>query len=216
MNPGPGPGPGPGYAAYAAKMRGLMDAGVDLEVDARFVDMLSPRRAHILDLGCGIGSAVGALRARGHMAYGVDPSDDVLTVARELFDPACFQDMSAGAVSASALPARGLPGAFDFVFMSGNVPAFLTDDALPKIFKQVSSILNPGGGLIIGTSTKAKGGPAQQDVAAAGSGLTLTHRFSDWHLGPFSEESPWSVSVYSNAGTRRAAEGPDGMFVLGA
>ena len=208
--------PGPDYVAYAAKMRSLVDSGCDLEVDARFVDMLSPRQAQILDLGCGIGSAVGALRTRGHAAYGVDPTDDVLTVARELFHPAWFRQMRAEAVSAAALRTQGLPVAYDVVLMSGNVPAFLSDDDLPAIFNRVSSILNPGGCLIIGTSSKARGGPTQQDVAAGGSGLTLTHRFSDWHLSPFSEDSPWSVSVYSSAGQRRTADGPDGMFVLGA
>ena len=206
---------GPDYAAYAAKMRGLAASGCDLEVDARFVDMLSPRRAHILDLGCGIGSAVGALRNRGHLAFGVDPTEAVLAVARELFDPAWFRSMGAGDVSAAALAGQGLPAAYDVVLLSGNVPAFLTDGELLGIFERLPSILKPGGFLAVGTSTDTRGGPAQQDLAAHDSGLTLVHRFSDWHLGPFSEDSPWSVSVYSNAGQRCTPDGPDGIFVLG-
>lgn len=206
---------GPDYAAYAAKMRGLAVSGCDLEVDARFVDMLSPRGARILDLGCGIGSAVGALRGRGHLAYGVDPAEAVLAVARELFAPAWFRSMSAEDVSAAALRAQGLPETYDLVLMSGNVPAFLTEEGMAETFKQVSSVLHSGGCLVVGTTTHARGGPGQQDRAAYDSGLGLTHRFSDWHLGPFSEDSPWSVSVYSNAGQRRTDAGPDGIFVLG-
>ncbi len=201
---------------YAAKMRHLAVSGCDLEVDARFVDMLSPRGARILDLGCGIGSAVGALRNRGHIAYGVDPTGAVLYVARELFDPAWFRTMNAEGISAAALSEQDLPVTYDLVLLSGNVPAFLTPGALFQAFTHVASLLNPGGLLIVGTSTHSKGGPAAQEAAAAGSGLTLTHRYSDWHLGLFSKESPWSVSVYSNAGSRRAAGGPDGIFVLGS
>ncbi|WP_346960946.1 methyltransferase domain-containing protein [uncultured Arthrobacter sp.] len=207
---------GPDYAAYAAKMRHLAVSGGDLEVDARFVDMLSSRQARILDVGCGIGSAVGALRHRGHLAYGVDPTDAVLAVAGDLFDPSWFQRLGAGDISAAALREVGLPAAYDLVLMSGNVPAFLTDAALATTFQQIASVLNPGGGLVVGTSTKARGGPKQQDLAAAGTGLALMHRYSDWHLGPFCEDSPWSVSVFANAGSRQAAEGPDGIFVLGS
>ena len=207
---------GPDYAAYAAKMRRLAASGCDLEVDARFVDMMGPRRARILDLGCGIGSAVGALRRRGHLAYGVDPTESILDVARELFDPSWFRAMSAQGVCAATLSGQGLPASYDVVLMSGNVPAFLADGGLRETSSQLPSLLNPGGVVIVGTTTNARGGPTDQDLAAAGSGLTLTHRCADWHLGPFSEDSPWSVSVYSNAGSRREANGPDRVFVLGS
>ncbi|SDL29542.1 hypothetical protein SAMN04487916_107208 [Arthrobacter sp. ov407] len=137
-------------------------------------------------------------------------------MACELFDPAWFRSMNAEGVSAAALREQKLPVAYDLVLMSGNVAAFLTPESLVQTFKHVASLLNPGGFLIVGTSTHSRGGPAAQELAATGSGLTLTHRYSDWHLGLFSEESPWSVSVYSNDGSRRAAGGPDGIFVLGS
>ena len=207
---------GPDYAAYAAKMRRLAASGSDLEVDARFADMMSPRRARILDLGCGIGSAVGSLRRRGHLAYGIDPTESILDVARELFDATWFRVMSAESVSAATLSEQGLPASYDMVLMSGNVPAFLADGRLRETFRRLPSLLNPGGGFVVGTTTNYRGGPIDQDLAAAGSGLTLTHRYADWHLGIFSEESPWSVSVYSNAGSRVRDNGPDGMFVLGS
>lgn len=48
-----------------------------------------------------------------------------------------------------------------------------------------------------GTSSKPRGGPPDQDLAADSAGLMLSDRFSDWHLGHFSrEDSAWSVSVY--------------------
>ena len=64
---------GPDYDSYAAKMRAQTMDGIDLEVVARFADMLCPRNSRILDIGCGIGNTVNALRRCGHDAYGVDP-----------------------------------------------------------------------------------------------------------------------------------------------
>lgn len=124
--------------------------------------------------------------------------------------------MGAEGVSAATLSEQGLPVSYDLILMSGNVPAFTEDVGLRETFRQLPLLLNQGGGFVVGTTTHARGGPGDQELAAAGSGLTLTHRYADWHVGPFSLESPWSVSVYSNGGSRREADGPDGMFVLGS
>ena len=40
--------------------------GTDLEGEARFADVLAPRRARILDAGCGTGRIAGALHRMGH------------------------------------------------------------------------------------------------------------------------------------------------------
>jgi len=70
------------YQHYVTKMRGFISAGRDLATEARFVDMISPRHSKMLDIGCGHGSAVAALRRSGHEAYGIDPTDVVLDIAR--------------------------------------------------------------------------------------------------------------------------------------
>lgn len=77
-----------------------------------------------------------------------------------------------------------------------------------------SGILKPGGQFVVGTSTHSRGGPEQQESAVRDSALKLTNLFSNWHLGPFSAASPWSVSVYSDGGARPDPGGPDGIFVL--
>ncbi|WP_269936521.1 class I SAM-dependent DNA methyltransferase [Arthrobacter sp. HY1533] len=206
--------PGRDYESYAAKMRHHADAGTDMEVDVRFIDMMSKRCARVLDIGCGIGNAVNGLRARGHAAYGIDPTPEVLEVAGDLYDRTWFRQMAAADATPELLALNGLPQAYDVVLMSGNVPAFLSANDLRSTFDQVGELLEAGGILIVGTTTAIQGGPVDQDNAVAGSSMTLSHRFSDWHLSPFHDESPWSVSVFSANRLRESTEVPDGMFIL--
>lgn len=203
----------PNYPAYAAKMRALVAKGVDLEVDARFVDMLLGRRARVLDVGCGIGTAVGALRQRGHEAFGVDPSRDVLEVAADLFDSSWYRHRSADGLSPDALQADGLPLNYDCLLLAGNVPAFLKPEQLLAVFQAAAVLLTPGGLLVLGTTTSTRGGPVDQDRVAAGAGLTLRHRFANWHLKPF-EDDPWAVSIFAVPGQPASPDGPDGILVL--
>lgn len=202
------------YASYATKMRDHVLAGTDLEVDARFVDMIARRGARILDIGCGIGAAVNGLRARGHEAYGVDPTRDVLEVAKDLYDSTWFCRMAATDILSAALALRGLPETYHAVLMSGNVPSFLSREELEETFGLVSRLLEPGGIFVVGTTTAIQGGPVDQDKAAAATDLALTHRYSDWHLGQFHPDAPWSVSVFTAPGTRDITGVPDGKFTL--
>lgn len=199
---------------YAAKMRGHVLSGTDLEADVRFIDMLVGRQTRVLDIGCGIGNAVAALRRRGHEAFGVDPTDEVLQVAAELYGTAWFRTMQAGEVSLQSLRAENLPTEFDVILMSGNVPAFFSCDELGHIFHHAHELLHPGGQLVIGTTVHTCGGPVSQDSNAENSALRLDHRYADWHLSEFRPDSKWSVSVFTAAGTRPPAHGPDGIFIL--
>lgn len=204
----------PNYGNYATKMKHHVLSGTDLEVDVRFVDMLSRRSARILDIGCGIGSAVNGLRSSGHEAFGVDPTPEVLIVAEELYESSWFRNMAASDISPATLALAGLPETYDLILMSGNVPSFFSDDELAETFLQVEKLLKPSGIFVIGTTTAIQGGPVHQSRAAAATKLALTHRYADWHLSPFTSDSPWSVSVYSAAGSRDFSGGPDGMFIL--
>ncbi|MDN5755016.1 MAG: class I SAM-dependent methyltransferase [Arthrobacter sp.] len=206
--------PQPDYLNYAAKMRHLVLSGVDMEVEARFLDMISGRGARILDVGCGIGTAVAALRGRGHAAYGIDPTPAVLDVAVELYEPSWFRPLGAVEIAPSQLVRQGLPGSYDVVLMSGNVPAFLSEAELEEVIGHVAELLDPGGTLVIGTTSAIRGGPGDQDQAAASAGLKLVQRYADWHLGPFDAGSPWSVAVFSAPGTPDPPQGPDGIFIL--
>ena len=199
---------------YAAKMRQHIADGTDLEVDARFVDMLARRGSTVLDIGCGHGSAVNGLRARGHAAFGIDPTPEVLDVALDTFDSEWFRELGVEGLSPRRLLELGIPNSYDVVFMAGNVPAFLPNESLRHTFIQVGALLRPGGLFVVGTSSRVRGGPVDQDVAASFAGLALTQRFSDWHLGLYSSDSPWSVSVFVAPGEPTRSDTPDGIFIL--
>lgn len=204
----------PPLATYAAKMRQHIVDGTDLEVDARFVDMLARRGSTVLDIGCGHGSAVSGLRARGHVAFGIDPTPDVLDVALDNFDSDWFRELGVEGLSRQRLAELGIPNSYDLVFMAGNVPAFLTDEGLRHAFTEVRALLKPGGLFVVGTSSHVRGGPVDQDVAAHSAGLAFRQRFSDWHLGQYSRDSAWSVTVFVAPGESTGFDVPDGIFIL--
>lgn len=204
----------PQFAKYAAKMRRHIADGTDLEVDARFVDMLARRGSTVLDVGCGTGAAVSGLRARVHAAFGIDPTPEVLRVALDNFCPDWFRSLGVEGVTPQRLAELGIPHSYDVILMSGNVPAFLPVGSLRHTFAQVEELLKDGGLFVIGTSSHVRGGPFEQDEAAIATGFELTQRFSDRHLGRFTNDSPWSVSVFVAPGESAKRESPDGIFIL--
>lgn len=206
----------PDYDSYAAKMRSLALAGSDLETAARFVDMLCPRQARILDIGCGIGSSVNALRRQGHQAFGIDPTAQVLQVAGELYRPSWFRNLSAAQLCAQSLAAQNLPARYEAILLAGNVPAFLSPAEYHAVFTMADELLSDSGVLVIGTSTQAAGGPADQDELVRNSALRQLQRHADWHAAAYTEQSPWSVTVYARSLRRSGFQPPDGIFVLPA
>lgn len=204
----------PDYHAYAANMRHLVLSGADMETEARFIDMLSDRNSRVLDIGCGIGTTVNALRSNGHLAYGIDPTEAVLEVAHELYESSWYSKMSATELNTAALEQAGFPLRFELILMSGNVPFFLTEQELAKLLELIKSMLVPGGQLVIGTTTAVRGGPIDQDAWAPAAGLRLKQRYADWHLEEFLPSSPFSVSVFSAPGQKTPTIGPDGLYVL--
>ncbi|WP_019483904.1 class I SAM-dependent methyltransferase [Arthrobacter sp. TB 23] len=200
--------------AYADKMRQLVGKGTDFEVDARFIDMLAHRNSRILDIGCGIGSAANALRQSGHRAYGIDPTRAVLDVAEDIFDGGWYRQLAVEELSDERLRAEGVPDRYEVILMSGNVPAFLSEEILEDAFRKVSGLLVDDGLFVVGTTAATRGGPKAQDAAARLAGLLFLNRFSDWHLSSFEQDSAWSVSVHSKPGALNAHTGPDGIFIL--
>lgn len=138
----------------------------------------------------------------------------VLDVAGDLYAPTWFRRLAATDISPGALSQSGLPETYDVILMSGNVPSFPAPDELRETFAQIAGPLDAGGIFVIGTISAVGGGPADQDVAAAATDLTLSNRFSDWHLSPFRDDSPWSDRVCSKTGTRDFTGTQDGIFIL--
>ncbi|MDX6620950.1 MAG: hypothetical protein QOK36_3336, partial [Gaiellales bacterium] len=77
----------PGHsAAYVERFRAMAARGTDLAGEARLVDALLPRRARVLDAGCGPGRVGAFLADAGHEVVGVD-ADPVLIAAAEADHP---------------------------------------------------------------------------------------------------------------------------------
>jgi len=95
----------------------------------------------VLDVGCGTGQHVAALRAAGFDAYGADASEEMLARAVErdrltlwrLGDPC------------------SLDGPYDAVISMGNVWPLVTElDDVDRALSSIRGLLRPGGRLILG------------------------------------------------------------------
>lgn len=68
---------------YVERFRTMAAEGADLVGEARLIDALVPRRARILDAGCGPGRHAGYLARQGHQVVGVDADPVLIAAARE-------------------------------------------------------------------------------------------------------------------------------------
>ena len=95
----------------------------------------------IVDLGCGTGLVTRALARRGHALIGVDPSPEMLAVARRGAYADRVQWINGDATEI------GTPGA-DLAIMSGHVAQFfVTDEAWSTALRALHAALRPGGAL---------------------------------------------------------------------
>lgn len=114
-------------APFMARVEGLVAA--------------SPRPGRVLDLGCGDGFFLDALRDRGWDGVGVDVSEDVVWHAREVLG----LDTRVLDVEQDALP----EGPFDAVTMWGLLQLIYAPRAL---LDRVRAVLEPGGIVAVGVS----------------------------------------------------------------
>ncbi|MET0556521.1 MAG: class I SAM-dependent methyltransferase [Vicinamibacteria bacterium] len=98
-----------------------------------------PARADLLDVGCGTGHHLKALRARGYDAVGVDGSGAMLREARGLDGAAPLAQSDV-----TALPFRS--ASFDAA-LSVEVHRYLPD-ALP-LLREIARVLRPGGTCLV-------------------------------------------------------------------
>jgi SAM-dependent methyltransferase len=167
-------------------------AGADVDGEARLVDALAPRGAHILDIGSGMGRVSAALRSRGHDVVATEP-DAALRAQSATTYPAL-----------EVLPHQALEldptrlGLFDLVVVVGNVMVYLGEGTERAVLRRVRDLLAPAGRAVVGFHlTAVKAGsrtyPPDEFVAdAASAGLRVVHRFGSYELHePVDDYAVW-------------------------
>lgn len=183
----------PGHSAwYIERFRSMARAGDDLGGEARLVDAMVPRHAHILDAGCGPGRVGGALARAGHDVVGVDVDPALIEAA--------IQDHPGprwlvGDLAELDLPARGITTPFDAVVCAGNVMAFLAPSTRREVLGRLRAHLAPHGRAVIGfgAGRNYEFDEFAGDVAAAA--LEFELRLSTWDLRPLTDDSDFLVAL---------------------
>ena len=183
----------PGHSGwYIERFRAMARAGDDLGGEARFVDAMAPRGAHILDAGCGPGRVGGYLAAAGHRVVGVDV-DPALIAAAEQDHPG--PRWLVGDLAELDLPARGVGEPFDVIVSAGNVMTFLAPSTRVPVLSRLRSHLRADGRLAIGFGAGRDYEFGQFLADAATAGLAAELLLSAWDVRPFTEDSGFLVAV---------------------
>ena len=183
----------PGHSHwYVERFRSMARAGEDLLGEARLVDAMAPRNAHILDAGCGPGRLGGYLATVGHQVVGVD-ADPVLIDAAE-------QDHAGprwlvGDLAELDLPARGINAPFDVIVSAGNVMTFLAPSTRAEVLHRLRAHLADDGRLVVGFGAGRGYEFADFLDHATAAGFASDLLLSTWDLRPFDEDSDFLVAV---------------------
>jgi SAM-dependent methyltransferase len=177
---------------YVERFRRMAAEGADLAGEARLVDAMVPRRARILDAGCGPGRVGAELHARGHDVVGVDV-DPVLVAAAEEDHPG--PRWIVGDLAELDLAAHGVTEHFDAAVLSGNVMVFLAPGTEAEVLRRVGAHVAPDGFVVVGFHTNRELPLDEFDRAVAAAGLRLEHRFATWDLRAWRPDADFAVSV---------------------
>lgn len=177
---------------YVQRFRQMAAEGADLVGEARFVDALAPRRARILDAGCGPGRHGGHLHSLEHEVVGVDVDPVLIAAAEEDFPGPSWL---VGDLAELDLPARGISEGFDVILCAGNVMTFLAPSTRREVLGRMARHLNSSGRAAIGFGT-GRGYAVDEFLAdARAAGLEPQVLLSTWDLRPFDENADFLVAV---------------------
>ncbi|MEE3853513.1 class I SAM-dependent methyltransferase [Gordonia sp. LSe1-13] len=183
----------PGHShRYRERFRDLAARGQDIDGEARLIDAMVDRGAHVLDAGCGAGRLGGFLSAAGHSVVGVD-IDPVLIEAAGSDYPG--PTWLVGDLAELDLRGEGIDAAFDMIVSAGNVVTFLDPDDRRTVLARFTEHLAPDGRVVVGFGA-GRGYPFDDFLAdAAAGGLVSELLLSAWDVRPFTPESDFLVAV---------------------
>ena len=177
---------------YIERFRKMSAEGVDLGGEARLVDAMAPRHAHILDAGCGPGRVGSILHEMGHNVVGVDVDPELIAAAREDHPG---PQWIVGDLAHLDLAAAGVVEGFDAVVVAGNVLTFVAPGTERDVLRQLATHLVPGGFAVVGFGTD-RGYPLESfDADLSSAGFVLEHRFATWDLARWQADADFAVSV---------------------
>ena len=174
--------------------------GSDLEGEARFVDVLAPRRARVLDAGCGTGRTAAALHRMGHRVVGVDKDAGLVAIAGERYPGPEFVVADLLTLAPRTLAAAGGPTEFDVVALAGNVMVYLAPGTEGAVLDNLRRLVVAGGRIVTGFATDREYTVPDFDRDAAAVGLRVEHRFATWHLDRWVRGADWAVTVLRREG----------------
>lgn len=177
---------------YVERFRSMARAGDDLTGEARLIDAMAPRGAHVLDAGCGPGRVGGALARAGHDVVGVDV-DPVLIAAAEEDHPGPRWIVSD--LAELDLPASGVEEPFDLIVSAGNVMTFLAPSTRGRVLERLRAHLHHHGRAVIGFGA-GRGYPFPEFLSdAAEADLVPDLLLSTWDLRPLADDSDFLVAA---------------------
>ena len=183
----------PGHSQwYIERFRAMARAGDDLVGEARLIDAMAPRGAHILDAGCGPGRVGGYLAAAGHRVVGVDV-DPALIEAAEQDHPG--PRWLVGDLAELDLPARGITEPFDLIVSAGNVMTFLAPSTRTQVLRRLRAHLAGDGRAVIGFGAGRDYPFDEFFTDAADAGFARDLLLSTWDVRPFTDDSDFLVAV---------------------
>lgn len=180
---------------YVQRFRTLAAQGADLEGEARFLDMLLPRKARVLDAGCGPGRVGAALFKRGHSVVGVDIDPILLAAAKEDHPGPVWLQADLATMDLFAV---GESDPFDAAIVAGNVMTFLAPGTGSQVLRRISTYLKSDAPIAVGFGLDRGYDIATFDADVKAANLLLEHRFATWDLRPWNSRSDFVVSVLRN------------------
>jgi SAM-dependent methyltransferase len=192
---------------YVRAFTARLDAGEDVDGEARLADALLPRGGRVLDAGSGIGRVAEALRRRGHTVVAVEKDPALVAISRERFPEVPVLQADLLEVSPSRLERDGHPSAYDLVVAVGNVLVYLAEDTEVRALRALAGVLAPGGRVLAGyhlgdVPEHARDYPvAELRAHAREAGLEVQHLFGSYDLAP--PAADYVVAVLGLPGTTR-------------
>jgi SAM-dependent methyltransferase len=187
----------PGHSQwYIERFRAMSRAGDDLAGEARFVDAMAPRGAHILDAGCGPGRLGGYLATVGHRVVGVDVDPALIEAAEQDYPGPRWL---VGDLAELDLPARGIAEPFDVIVSAGNVMTFLAPSTRIRVLSRLRAHLAGDGRAAIGFGAYREYEFTDFLNDAADAGFAPDLLLSTWDMRPLRDDSDFLVALLRRA-----------------